>query len=442
MSIHKVTNTFVGNGSALEANVTTLTPGKLGVFKMDQTALGAGSPYVAGTATQKIQLSETFADGSFKKSMWIDGASLVNIRTEAYTPATREVWSVGYDRKAAAGTIEVNNSSDYTLNIRFKNDKSLYSERPEVLRVNFTSSASASQLSVATQIANAINNSGFKTLVEAKVVSNGPFVAATSTTLAVFGDGTLGAATNYGVEISALDINQFQSSTYKENRVYFSCHVDDSTGFGATTTCTQISANSYGEGTYNYVYNKENFDYQYEGLLNRRLWPAQTPKFNVNSTSVNTGALTVTGSLAAGNDMLTLSAGSTGQLRTGELITVGGVNYEVKYIIGSGAITKVILTTAAPSTLAGQAITIRCFYSLMVIEFNDNSFTSGADLISVSRKSIYIATPAINTSAPIAGNTIASVLTTASTEAQNLRDNIGAWAATTPVNINALTLAF
>ena len=78
----------------------------------------------------------------------------------------------------------------------------------------------------------------------------------------------------------------------------------------------------------------------------------------------------------------------------------------------------------------------------MVLEFNDNSFTSGADLISVARKSIYIATPAINATAPIAGNTLASVLTTASTEAQNLRDFIGAWAATTPTNINATTLAF
>ena len=442
MSIHKVTNTFVGNGSALETTVNTLTPGKLGVFKMDQTALGAATPYVAGTASQKIQFSETFADGSFKKSMLVDGASLVNIRTEAYAPATREVWSIGYDRKAATGAIEVNNGSDYTASIRFKNDKSFYSERPEVLRVNFTSAATATQLSIATQIAAAINNGGYKTLVEAKIVSNGPFVAATGTSPAVFGDATLGTATVYGVEITALDINQFQSSTYKENRVYFSVHVDDSTGFGTTTNCTQISANSYGEGTYNYIYNKENFDYQYEGLYNRRLWPAQTPKLNANATSVNTAAVTVTGSLSAGNDLLTLSAGSTSQFRTGELITVGGVNYEVKYIIGTGAITKLILTVAAPSTLATQAITIRCFYSLVVLEFNDNSFTSGADLISVARKSIYIATPAINASATIAGNTLASVLTTGSTEGAALITNIGAWAATTPVNINAATLAF
>lgn len=442
MSIHKVTNTFVGNGSALETSVNTLTPGKLGVFKADQSVLAAGQPYVAGTATQKIQVSETFADGSFKKSMWVDGASLVNIRTEAYAPATRNVWAIGYDRKATVGSIEVNNASDYTASIRFKNDKSLYSERPEMLRINFTSSATATQLSVATQTAAAINNSGYKTLVEAKIVSNGPFVAATGTSPAVFGDATLGAATAYGVEITALDINQFRSSTYKENRVYFSVQVEDATGFGSSTTCTEIQPVSYGQGTYNYVYNKENFDYQYEGLSNRRLWPAQSVSFNVNATSVNTGALTVTGSLAIGQDLLTLSAGSTAQIRTGELITVGGVFYEVKYIIGTGAITKLILTTVAPATVAAQAITVRCFYSLMVLEFNDNSFTSGADLISVARKSIYIATPAINATAPIAGNTLASVLTTASTEAQNLRDFIGAWAATTPTNINATTLAF
>lgn len=442
MSIHKVTNTFVGNGSALEASNLTLTPGKLGVFKADQSVLAAAQPYVAGTATQKIQVSETFADGSFKKSMWVDGASLVNIRTEAYAPATRNVWSIGYNRQSAVGSIEVNNASDYTASIRFKNDKSLYSERPEMLRINFTSSATATQLSVATQIAAVINNSGYKTLVEAKIVSNGPFVAATGTSPAVFGDATLGAATAYGVEITALDINQFRSSTYKENRVYFSVHIDDSTGFGSSTTCTEIQPVSYGQGTYNYIYNKENFDYQYEGLSNRRLWPAQSVSFNVNATSVNTGALTVTGSLAVGQDLLTLSAGSTAQIRTGELITVGGVFYEVKYIIGTGAITKLILTTVAPATVAAQAITVRCFYSLIVLEFSDNSFTSGADLISVSRKSIYIATPAINATAAIAGNTIASVLTTSSTEGAALITNIGAWAATTPSNISAATLAF
>jgi len=425
MSIHKVTNTFVGNGSALEADVNTLTPGKLGLFTMANTALTAA--YASGSATQKIQVSETFADGSFKKSMLIDGASVISARTEGYAPATREVWAIGYDRKAAAGSIEVNNSSDYTASIRFKNDKSLYSERPEMLRINFTSSATATQLSIATQIAAVINNGGFKTLVSAVVVGNGT---------GVYG---LTGATAWGVEISALDINQFRSSTYKENRVYFSCHVDDATGFGSSTTCTQISANNPGEGTYNYIYNKENFDYQYEGLSNRRLWPAQSVSFNVSSTAKLSAAITPTATTVLGSDVVTFSATVATILRPGELITLAGVNYEIKYFINS---TNAVLTVPYGTTGAsGVAVKVRCFYSIIVLEFNDNSFTSGADLISVARKSVYIATPAIDDNAT--WTTFAGAITAGSTEGNatsGLLKKLNDWLATTPAA--PATLAF
>jgi hypothetical protein len=409
MSIHKVTNTFVGNGSALEADVNTLTPGKLGLFTMGNTALTTA--YVASSATQKIQVSETFADGSFKKSMLIDGASVVGARGKRYTPATREVWAIGYDRKLAAGSIEVNNASDYTASILFKNDKSLYSERPEMLRINFTSSATATQLSIATQIAAAINNGGFKTLVKAIVVGNGT---------GVYG---LTAATAWGVEITALDINQFRSSTYKENRVYFSVQVDDSTGFGSSTTCTQISANNPGEGTYNYIYNKENFDYQYEGLSNRRLWPAQQVSFNVANTGYLTAAIVPTVTGVVGEDTVTFSATVAAIIRPGELVELNGNMYEVKYFIST---TVAVLTTVVPAIAALSAVKLKYFYNLLIVEFTDNSFTSGADLISVARKSVYIATPAIN-----AGDAYTAI-SAGSTEGAALLTNLNAWLATTP----------
>jgi len=411
MSIHKVTNIFVGNGSALEANVSTLTPGKLGVFKANQTALGALDTYVASSATEAIQISETFADGTFKKSMWINGRSVIGARSESYAPAQREVWAIGHNRKTGTGTIEVNNATEYTFSIRFKNDKSLYSERPEVLRGNFISGAAATQLSIATQIADAINVSGFKSLVEAVVVGDGT---------GVYG---LTAATDYGVEITAKDIEQFQSSTYKENRVYFSVHVDDSTGFGATTTCTQIQANSYGEGTYKAVYNKENFDYQYEGLVNRRLWPTQQVKFNVNSTPVLSANVTgVTGNVTTviNQDVVTVGT-DTAILRAGELIDINGVAYEIKYIIDT---TKFVITAPASANYGAAAnLKVKYFYDVFIIEFNDNSFTTGADVISQARKSVYIATPAID-----AGGAYNSV----STEGTALRTNLNAWLATTP----------
>lgn len=432
MSIHKVTNIFVGNGSALEADVNTLTAGKLGVFKADQTALGAASPYIASTATDNIQLSETFSDGSFKKSMVINGRSVKTAKFEKYAPAAREVWAIGYDRKLATGSIEVNNSTDYTFSINFKNDKSLYSERPEVLRGNFVSAAAATQLTIATQIAAVINNGGFKSLIAAIVVGNGT---------GVYG---LTAATNYGVEITAKDINQFQSSTYKENRVYFSCQVDDSTGFGSTTTCTQIQANSYGTGTYNGVYNKENFEYQYEGLSNRRLWPAQAVKFNVVNTgylsaNVAAAATTPTGNVTTviNEDVVTVATATTG-LRGGELIDIDGVSYEIKYILSA---TKFVITVPATASYGAAAnIKVKYFYDIIVLTFADNAFTSGADVIAQAQKALYIATPSINVTS--ADPFDKANLDTAgfSTEGVALLTNIGAWLAGTPTGITTAAL--
>lgn len=438
MSIHKVTNIFVGNGSALEADVNTLTAGKLGVFKANQTALGAASPYIASTATDNIQFSETYSDGSFKKSMTINGRSVKTARFEKYAPAAREVWSIGHSRKTGTGTIEVNNSTDYSGSINFKNDKALYSERPEVLRIGFTSSATATQLSIATQIAAVINNGGFKTLVEAIVVGDGT---------GVYG---LTGATDYGVEISAKDINQFQSSTYKENRVYFSVQVDDSTGFGSTTTCTQIQANSYGTGTYNQVYNKENFEYQYEGLSNRRMWPAQAVKFNVVNTgylsaSVVAAATTPTGALAAASGTtsnavtsdVVVVATSTAGLRGGEIVSLNGVIYEIKFIVDS---TTFIITTPLTAVVAGTAFLVKYFYDIIVLTFEDQTFTSGAGAVSLSQKAVYIATPSINVSSADPFDKANLDTGGFSTEGVALLTNIGAWLAGTPTGITTASL--
>lgn len=414
MSIHKVTNTFVGNGTALETTVNTLTPGKLGVFGQDQNILA--SAYLAGGAAESIEFSETYADGSFKKSMSINGASVTSARGKRYSPATREVWAIGYNRKTASGLINAVSSTDYTFNIRFKNDKSLYSERPEVLRGSFFSSAAATQLTIATQIAAVINNGGYKTVIKAIIVGNGTGIQG------------LTGATAYGVEITALDINQFRSSTYKENRVYFSVFVEDATGFGATTTCDQIQANSYGEGTYNYIYNRENFDYQYEGLSNRRLWPAQSVSFNVSNTGYLTTTVAGTGSVGVttGSDVITFAT-TNAMVRVGELVSLDGTMYEIKYLIGTGAASSAVLTTPfAGTTTATSVMLFKYFYSLLILEFADNAFTSGADLISQARKSVYIATPAIDAGAAY------TAISAGSTEGASLLSKLNTWLATTP----------
>ena len=386
MSIHKVTNVFVSNVEELESTVNTLTPGFLGLFNYEQQQLNEQYSETPGNeTTPAFQASLTYADGSFKKSMWVNGRSVISATAEKYAPAQREVWSIGYNRKTATGSIAVNPASLYSFYIKFKNDKALYSERPERFTANFTSSSNATQLSIATQAANLVNNGAYKTQIKAVVVGNGT---------GVYG---LTGATNYGVEITALDINQFQSSTYKENRVYFDVFVDDSSAFEDTTACSQILANSFGTGTYNSIYNKENFEYQYEGLSNRRLWPAQQVKFGVSATPALSAAITPTATVVNGSDLVVFSASVAGIVRPGELITIAGVNYEVKYLVNT---TNVVLTVPyAGAGASGVAVKLRYFYNVINVLFDDVAFTTGADVVSKSRKAILFAVPTIDANA-------------------------------------------
>jgi len=415
MSIHKVTNVFVSNATELEESVNTLTPGKLGLFNYEQAILDQAYAEGQPTAllTPAFQASLTYADGSFKKSMWINGKSVIDARVEKYAPAQREVWSIGYNRYTTAGSIAVNPASLYSFYIKFKNDKALYSERPERFTANFTSSSNATQLSIATQAANLVNNGAYKTQIKAVVV----------------GDGTgaygLTGATNYGVEITALDINQFQSSTYKENRVYFDVFVDDSSAFEDTTACSQILANSFGTGTYNSIYNKENFEYQYEGLSNRRLWPAQQVKFGVSATPSLSAAITPTATVVNGSDVVVFSATVAAILRAGELITIAGVNYEIKYLVNT---TNVVLTVPyAGSSASGLAVKVRYFYNVINVLFDDLAFTTGADVVSKSRKAILFALPAINEG---------GAYNSTSTLYNNVVSKLSAFFATTPAKPN------
>lgn len=451
MSLHRVTNIVVGDGSALPANNAQVSPAaiaRLGIYGSDMLALNpAGGDTISTAGGDAITFFQELADGSLKKTMKIGGQNLVGAKAIHYRAARRNVWSIGYHRgfrtaatidgarasfayTAATGDITVANSTEYKFTIRFKNDKTFYSERPEVLSVSFTSAASATQLSIATQIAGAINNSAF-----------GNQVSGIETIQAVVvGDGTgvygLTAATNYGVEIWALTINQFTNSTYKENRVYFSVHLDDASGFSSTTECVELQSNSYGEGTYNFVSNTENFLAQYEGISNRRLWPAQSVTLTASATPVTSGNVAAALTNATGNvttiineDIVTVAT-STAGLNGGDLINIDGALYEIKYI--NSATTFTLTTPATASYGAAANIKVRYFYNLIVLEFNDSSFTTGADVKSEARKSIIIATPAIDADAADPFDDAGDSADT-SAEGIDLLDVLNAWTASTPL---------
>lgn len=414
-NLHRVQQIFISNGAALPVNnaaSTTVTSGQIGIFGYDWTALNpAGGDTITTQPAIYIVEGKTDSDGNayLKKSTKINGVNVTRYEAESYAPAKREVWSIGYSRAGATGSIEVNNSTEYHFSLRFKNDKVLYSQRPEIFNVRFDSAAAATQSSIATQIANAINNGGFRSLVTAIVVGDGTGVYGVT------------GATNFGVEITARDITQFIDTTYTSNYVYFSAHVDDSSGFETTTTCTQIQAFDPGSGTYAQVYNIENFDLGYEGVLNRRQWPFSTSSadYSASSTLVLSSAIaeTVTGTIS--EDKVTFSATVAAKLSAGDKVELGGVNYEIKYFIST---TVAILTSVLSAGLAAAAVKVRDKYDLITIEYTD-AVNTPTGVVAVSNKSVVIAVPAIDT---------AGAYNSLSTAGTNVKAILDAWMTTTP----------
>lgn len=398
MSLHQVQNTVIGTSLTTSGAVNTLTAGGIGFLNDAQAYISA---LTAGGLSQDFLTGyQSNTDGSYKKTMRIPVARINKVTATAYKPATRNVTTIGYKRAsigndnstvtAASGSIVVTPSEYYNFNLLFKDNKNLYSERPYRRSYSIISSAVATQLTIATQIASAINTDG-----------------ANDCTAIVVGDGTgvygVTGATNYGVEITGKVLTQF-SNSYNEDRVYYEVTLDDASGFGTTPTAVTLNV-SYGEGTYLNVYNKENFDWGYEGVTNRRIFPIPVLAFNSSSAGIASGTLaafTVTGT--AGEDQLTFSAAGNTQLPAGSFITVSGNNYEIKYWVST---TVAVLNTVLLTSPSTTAVSAKAWYDVFNIQFSDPIISDGANTTTNSMRNVYIAVPAINTGA--------TAMTTAST---------------------------
>lgn len=421
-NLNRVQSIFISDGTGLPTNnatISSVTSGIVGVYGTDMTAL---DPSGTDTITTQPGIyivegkTDSLGNSYVKRSSKIDGASVISYQADVYSPAKREVWALGYNRATAAGTIEVNPDTTYNYTIRFKNDKFIYSERPEVLNVSFTSSTTATQLSIATQVASSINNSSFKKNVIAVVVGDGT---------GVYG---LTSASNYGVEITSKDVEQFINTTYTLNQVYFAVFVNDATGFGTTTTCTQIQAFAYGSGTYNQIYSLENKCFGTEGVMNRRQWPIPVLDYSSSSALVLSSAITPTVAGTAGEDKVTFSATVAAIVRAGEKVELGGINYEIKYFIS--ATVAVLTSVITGSTMTTSAAKVRYKYSTINIEFND-AINTPTGVVAIANKSVSIAVPTI---------TAGGAYTSHSTAATNLKALLDAWMVTTPRAFGPITI--
>lgn len=428
MAIHKVTEVFIGDGASLTAGGTSISAltTQINLVGNNMTTVTAAET-ISTAGRDSIYAVNKNADGTLKRSFEVKGTNVTVYKGESYAPAQREVWAIGYNRKTAAGSIAVNNDTLYKASIRFKNDKTFYSVRPEYFSISFQSSATATQSNIADQIVSIINNSAYGTGVNKQIkavkVGNGT---------GVYG---LTGATNFGVEIWGLDIaNQFLNTTYKENYVYFSVQVDDTTGFAAGTTCTQINAVSYGTGTYYQAYNMENFAYGYEGVRNRRLWPIPTLAYLASSAGITSASISgITCSGTSGEDRLTFSGSVATQFFPGSLIVISGNTYEIKYFLNSGGgNTIVILTTPLLTSPSTTAFAGKAWYDVINIKVRDKVVSDGAVVTNEAEKDIFIFTPAINASA--------TSMTAQSTESAAIAAILNPWMASTPAAFANISL--
>jgi len=381
MSLHKVKTILIGDGTAIPAgasavNTTNVATGDIAVVGKNALTLTAGNTV---SDSDGIYIFQGQADGNLKRSPLIPARKVTSFQSEPYTAATRCVRSIGYDRKAATGSIEVNVDTIYEFSINFKNNKFLWSERPLKFRLPFTSSASATQSTIATQIVNAINNhTSLKTQIVAIKVGDGTGVMG------------LTGATNFGVEITGKTLTQFNTN-YSEEKVSFEVFTDNQVGFGDTTT-TSISERSFGSGTYLQVYNEENFNFGYDGVLNRTKWPIPTLVYAASSTLTAT-TIVPTATMVTLEDKITFSATVSGMLAAGDFITINGNAFEIKYFIDT---THAIATdvNATGGTLTTQAVTKKVGYDMINIEFSNPSLSDGSGILNDNSQAVTIAVPA------------------------------------------------
>jgi hypothetical protein len=234
----------------------------------------------------------------------------------------------------------------------------------------------------------------------------------------------------------SLDVNQFQNTTYNPLYVYFSAQVDDASGFGTTTTASLVQTMDPGMGTYNQIYTKENYNYQFEGVLNRTKFPIPALAYLSSSTFVTSGNVAAATTTQTGNvtavvdeDVVTVATATTG-LRPGEVIDINGVQYEIKYILSA---TKFVITVPATASYGPAAnIKVKYLYNVFTITTSDVTTGAGANMGMFSNKSVMIATPAIDAGAADPFDRSLDANDT-SAECLDLLDILNAWMTSTPL---------
>ncbi len=380
--IHRSQNLAISADSAIVAgglaiNPTNVTAGKLAFAGMNNVTLTAGNTISDSDMLQIYQYISGTA--SLKRTMVIPGRKVTKFEVELYAPATRKVMAIGYNRKTLTGSIAVANNTEYEFSIVVTSDKQSFSQRSGRQTIDFTSAAAATQSTIATQIVNAINANEYlkKAMTAIKV-----------------GDGTgiygLTGATNFGVEVTGKVLDQATGSFALEIP-NFEIQLVDSLGFGNGAAATTISTPDQGVGSYQWVYNLENFLLGQEGKINRTAFPIATDYLQVSSTANLSAAVAGTGNVGTtiGSDVITFAT-TNASFVPGDLVEIDSANYEIKYLIST---TSAVLNTVAAATAAAATMKKRVFYDVITIEFSNPNLIDGAGIMQDNLQSVVIAVP-------------------------------------------------
>lgn len=248
------------------ANIASLAIGEVAAVKPDMTLLSAGETIADAPYIYLVQGID--GAGKVRWSSKIQGANVEKYTGQAYTAATQQVVTVGYN--GASGSILLNNSAEYRLSVIFKFDKVQGSERQFVRRFSYTSDATATEAEIAAD---------FKSQIEADSICKDLL-----NTVTVDSSGT-----NRGMRIVG------KAQTYKVidgyEQVTFKVVVDGAFIDGGTTLITTDGTGNsvvpaYGIGTYEHVSDLERAAIGMEGINNLMKFPV--PSYPVFATSGDT----------------------------------------------------------------------------------------------------------------------------------------------------------
>ena len=224
-----------------------------------------GEILVLGSDGNPLAPGSTFADSPFitivqgrggvgsslamTESIRIDGSQIVTATSESFRDKVEQVSYVGHDDVAVAGSIDAQPFTTYKLSITFKHDKEVFSEQLLKRVYSYPTGSSATQLEIATALANQINSEEFFGVL-ATVVNTGA---------------------DYGIRLEGQPLD-FELPRFEWNVMMF--EVQLGSGFGATTLTDPKIAADKGSGRGEQISELEYFCNGFDGAINRVNFPA------------------------------------------------------------------------------------------------------------------------------------------------------------------------